>query len=80
VLRQKREFWTPVCLGMGHARFLAADNGVPSVTGSTICRKKLLEARGWRVISVPYFKWAALESGEPQQRYLAGLLNAPPAP
>jgi len=68
----------PIALEVDGPFHFTANTHLP--LGSTICRKKLLEARGWRVISVPYFKWAALESGEPQQRYLAGLLNAPPAP
>ena len=42
--------------------------------GATECRRKLLAARGWRVISVPYFDWSTKSGAEQQQAYLRSLL------
>ena len=29
-----------------------------AVTGEMLARQKLLRARGWHVVSVPFFRWA----------------------
>jgi hypothetical protein len=35
-----------------------------TLTGDTIARQKLLQARGWALISVPYFHWASADDGQ----------------
>jgi hypothetical protein len=42
--------------------------------GLTLARRRLLEARGWRVHSVPYFDWAALPAGGAGKREYVGRL------
>lgn len=32
-----------------------------TLTGDTVARQRLLRARGWAIISVPYFFWASSE-------------------
>ena len=39
--------------------------------GQTRLRKRLLEARGLRVVAVPFFYWDALESDRDKATYLA---------
>jgi hypothetical protein len=46
--------------------------------GLTLARRRLLEARGWQVLSVPYFDWAALpaqDGGSGRCAYMAALLS-----
>ena len=50
-----------------------------SPTGKTRLRRRLLEARGLRVVSVPYFEWDPLTTDGAKDAYLAGLL-APSRP
>ena len=38
--------------------------------GRTVMRKKLLEARGWTVVSIPYFHWNSRSSLPAKQQYL----------
>ena len=38
--------------------------------GRTVMRNKLLEARGWSVVSVPYFHWNSRASLPAKQQYL----------
>ena len=37
-----------------------------AATGETLGRRRLLAARGWAVVSVPYFAWPAGALGEKQ--------------
>lgn len=39
-------------------------------TGRTILRNKLLRARGWLVVDVPYFEWNALRTSAARTDYL----------
>ena len=48
-------------------------------TGKTRLRRRLLEARGLRVVSVPGFDWPYFETDDAKDAYLAGLL-APSRP
>jgi hypothetical protein len=43
--------------------------------GSSLLRKRLLEARGFRVIVVPYYEWDGLRTDEDKQAYLIRLLD-----
>ena len=38
--------------------------------GRTVMRNKLLEARGWTVVSIPYFQWNSRTSLPAKQQYL----------
>ena len=35
-----------------------------AVTGEMLARQKLLKARGWAVISVPFFRWSGLSDAQ----------------
>lgn len=43
--------------------------------GRTIWRWRILASRGWRVVSVPYYRWARLESLAAKKQYLYQLLQ-----
>jgi hypothetical protein len=45
-------------------------------TGGTLLRKRLLEARGFRVVSVPGNEWERLRTERDKRAYLQGLLSA----
>jgi hypothetical protein len=42
----------------------------PKPNGATLARRKLLGARGWTVVSVPYFEWDACEGDAARQAQL----------
>lgn len=44
--------------------------------GRTIWHWRILASRGWRLVSVPYFRWARLESLAAKKQYLWQLLQA----
>ena len=44
--------------------------------GGMLLRNRLLEARGFRVISVPFFEWNALGTDKNKQEYLLRLLDS----
>ena len=46
------------------------------VAGKTVMRKKLLEARGWKVLSIPFFDWSARTSPVAKQQYLQDKLSS----
>ena len=46
-----------------------------TLSGSTLYRNRALAARGYVVISVPYWDWKALDSTAQQQRYLLAKLS-----
>ena len=41
----------------GPSHFVRGAEGRPRPNGNTLLRRRLLEASGWRVVSVPYFEW-----------------------
>jgi hypothetical protein len=43
--------------------------------GRTLWRWRLLAARGWRVVSVPYYRWARLQTLADKRQYLYLLLQ-----
>ena len=43
---------------------------VLSCPGGTVMRNRLLEARGWKVISIPWFEWRENVSLMAKQQYL----------
>lgn len=45
-------------------------------TGSTLLRNRVLTGAGWRVVSIPYFKWNALKSTSPQKEYIRRKLSS----
>ena len=45
--------------------------------GETAGRRRLLAARGWTVISVPYFLWDSSPSLPAKQAYLAQVTETP---
>ena len=48
--------------------------------GATQLRRRMLEARGWEVVSVPYFEWGPLGSSTEKQQYLEQKLGRLPRP
>ena len=46
-----------------------------SPNGPTRLRRRLLEARGLRVVSVPFFEWGALATDDARDAYVAKLLG-----
>lgn len=43
--------------------------------GATLCRRELLAARGWTMLSVPYFDWVKGQGNiNAQKQYLRDLL------
>jgi hypothetical protein len=50
-------------------------NNPKRMNGSTVLRNRFLEARGWRVVSVPVEAWSRVPQGGKKQ-YLLDLLNA----
>jgi hypothetical protein len=46
------------------------------VSGGKLLRNRLLEARGFRVISVPFCEWVSFETDEKKQAYLLKLLDS----
>lgn len=47
-------------------------NSVPrSLLGSSLAKQRCLQARGWAVLSVPYFTWADLAQQQQQQQHNA---------
>jgi len=54
--------------GPSHFRWPDSDRGV---LGSTLYRNRALAARGYTVISVPYYEWNSLGSKAAKQRWLA---------
>jgi len=57
----------------GPSHFLRPDN---TLDGRTQSRNKALAARGWSVVTVPYFEWNGLQPGQQQQAYLLDKLPA----
>jgi hypothetical protein len=49
-----------------------------TLSGTTLSRNRALAARGYAVISIPYWKWNSLRSTEEQQQYLLTELQAVP--
>ena len=54
----------------GPSHFLAGR----APNGKTRLRRRLLEARGLRVVSVPYFEWRRLATDAAKDAYLGGRL------
>ena len=51
-------------------------NGLISSSGATLCRRELLAARGWTMLSVPYFDWVKGQGNvAAQKQYLRDLLS-----
>ena len=55
---------------------LPSSEGRPSLlyNGNTLLRNRLLEARGWRLISIPAVEWDRLKAREARADYLKGLI------
>ena len=51
----------------GPTHFLAPDQ---HVTSDTLYRKRALQARGYRVLGVPYFEWGRLRGADAKQQWL----------
>ena len=43
--------------------------------GKTLLKRNLVEAQGWRVVSVPYWEWESLSTDENRDRYLGDRLD-----
>ena len=55
----------------GPSHFLLPDGrGVRRPNGPTLLKRRLLTAAGWRVISVPFYKWDGFATANGQQTYL----------
>jgi hypothetical protein len=46
-----------------------------TVGGPTLCRNRTLAARGYVVVSIPYWEWETLRGVEPKQQYLLAKLQ-----
>ncbi|KAL4859186.1 putative aldo-keto reductase 2 [Chlorella vulgaris] len=57
----------------GSAHFTQNEPFVP--LGRTLWRWRLLASRGWKVVSVPYFRWGLLKSLDDKKKYLYQLLQ-----
>jgi hypothetical protein len=57
----------------GRHHYVQPDN---TLTGPTLFRNRVLEARGYAVISIPCWEWDALHSPAQQQQYLLSKLQA----
>eukprot|EP00808_Paulinella_micropora_P014127 g16139.t1 len=44
--------------------------GRPRPLGATLLKKRILQAMGWRVLSVPYFEWAQCASDKEKTNYI----------
>ncbi|KAL4426696.1 hypothetical protein ABPG77_004752 [Micractinium sp. CCAP 211/92] len=58
----------------GAAHFTMNEPFVP--LGRTIWRWRLLASRGWRVVTVPYFRWGLMQTLAQKKQYLYTLLQA----
>ncbi|KAL4458727.1 hypothetical protein ABPG75_013592 [Micractinium tetrahymenae] len=58
----------------GSAHFTMNEPFVP--LGRTIWRWRLLASRGWRVVTVPYFRWGLMQTLTQKKQYLYTLLQA----
>ncbi|EOD25641.1 hypothetical protein EMIHUDRAFT_237418 [Emiliania huxleyi CCMP1516] len=57
----------------GPSHFLLPDGrGVRKPNGSTLLKRRLLAAAGWRVISVPFYEWDGFATAKERQTYLQG--------
>ena len=55
----------------GPSHFLLPDGrGLRRPNGSTLLKRRLLAAAGWRVISVPFYEWDGVATANGQQTYL----------
>jgi hypothetical protein len=53
-------------------------NSLPhSLLGSSLAKQRCLQARGWAVLSVPYFTWEGLAKQQQQQQNAAGVSLKP---
>ena len=57
----------------GPSHFLRPHN---TLYGPTQSRNRAIVARGWSVVSVPYFEWIKLKPGQQQEAYLLAKLQA----
>ena len=57
----------------GPSHFLLPDGrGVRKPNGPTLLKRRLLAAAGWRVISVPFYRWNGFATAKERQTYLQG--------
>jgi len=55
----------------GPSHFLRPDSqGVRAPSGTTVLKRRLIAAAGWRVISVPFYDWGRLNTADERQAYL----------
>lgn len=56
-------------------RYFHDPSFVAYAAGATLCRRELLAARGWTMLSVPYFDWVKGQGNiNAQKQYLRDLL------
>ncbi|EOD30188.1 hypothetical protein EMIHUDRAFT_460698 [Emiliania huxleyi CCMP1516] len=62
----------------GPSHFLRPDSqGVRAPSGTTMLKRRLLAAAGWRVISVPFYDWDRLNTADERQAYLERAVGPP---
>lgn len=57
----------------GSSHFSANEPFVP--LGKSVLRWRMLASRGWRVVTVPYYRWAVLRTADERKEYLWHLLQ-----
>ena len=58
----------------GPSHYHATASSLPRLDGRAALKRRLLEKRGWRLLSVSHFEWSALRSAAERQEYFARLL------
>ncbi|KAH8052104.1 endonuclease [Aureococcus anophagefferens] len=58
----------------GPTHYLAGA-AAPRPNGKTRCKRRLLEALGWRVVNIPHFEWERLDTRDQRRAYLADRLT-----
>ena len=64
----------------GPTHFVKLAGGGRRPNGATRLKRRLLGRVGWRVVSVPYWEWAACAGPAEQAAYLRELLRGPAEP
>ena len=59
----------------GPTHYLAGAAAPPRPNGKTRCKRRLLEALGWRVVNIPHFEWERLDTRDQRRAYLADRLD-----
>jgi hypothetical protein len=62
----------------GPSHFRWPDSSDRGLMGSTLFRNRALSARGYTVVSVPYYEWDKLRSQQEKQQWLMAAIRQGP--